>query len=45
MKILYITTIGGTMVFFKDFIKKLLDAGLIDQSEYDEKKAEVLSRM
>ncbi len=27
MKILYITTIGGTMVFFKDFIKKLLDAG------------------
>ncbi len=26
-------------------MKKLLDAGLIDQSEYDEKKAEVLSRM
>lgn len=27
MKILYITTIGGTMVFFRDFIKKLLEAG------------------
>ena len=26
-------------------LKKLLDAGLIDQSEYDAKKAEILSRM
>lgn len=27
MKILYVTTIGITMTFFKDFIKKLLDDG------------------
>ena len=27
MKILYITTIGGTMRFFKNFIRELLDAG------------------
>lgn len=27
MKILYITTIGGTMNFFKDFIKSLIDSG------------------
>lgn len=27
MKILYITTIGGTMIFFKSFIKELMDAG------------------
>ena len=27
MKILYITTIGGTMCFFTSFIKQLLDEG------------------
>lgn len=27
MKILYITTVGGTMRFFKNFIRELLDAG------------------
>lgn len=27
MKILYVTTIGGTMVFFKEFIKRLIAAG------------------
>ncbi len=27
MKILYVTTIGGTMRFFKTFIKELIDAG------------------
>ena len=27
MKILYITTIGGTMTFFKSFIKQLIDKG------------------
>lgn len=27
MKILYVTTVGATMGFFKDFIKQLLDAG------------------
>lgn len=27
MRILYITTIGGTMRFFKDFIKQLIDQG------------------
>ena len=26
-------------------LKKLLDAGLIEQAEYDAKKAEILSRM
>lgn len=29
MKILYVTTIGNTMSFFKDFIKKLLNDGYI----------------
>ena len=27
MKILYVTTVGGTMGFFKDFIKRLIDEG------------------
>ena len=27
MKILYVTTIGGTMRFFRDYIRELLDAG------------------
>lgn len=27
MKILYVTTIGGTMLFFKQFIKELVEAG------------------
>lgn len=29
MRILYVTTVGGTMVFFRSFIKKLLDEGHI----------------
>ena len=27
MKVLYVTTVGATMGFFKDFIRQLIDAG------------------
>lgn len=45
------TTPGGTQAASEDpmeilgKLKKMLDAGLIEQAEYDAKKAEVLSRM
>lgn len=39
MRILYVTTIGSTMVFFKSFIKHLLDAGhIVDIATNEENK-------
>lgn len=48
MKILYITTIGGTMVFFEDFIKQLVSAGHtvdIATNEKDSKVPECYRKM
>lgn len=41
MKILYITTIGGTMGFFKSFIRRLLDEGHTVEIATNEKDSKV----
>lgn len=42
MKILYVTTIGNTMVFFKDFIRHLLDEGHIVDIATNENSGDTL---
>ena len=41
MKMLYVTTIGGTMVFFKSIIKSLLDEGHTVDIATNEKNSKV----